>query len=92
MLWDDVAGTATVVFNEDLFTSGDESIDSFQLLSNGNFVLSSGGSATLGGLSFRDGDAVLYDPVNDVATLLFSEDLFFSGANVDGVQLPNGHL
>jgi hypothetical protein len=91
--YDDETGIATLFFSEDAFTSGDESIDSFQLLSNGHYVLSSGGSATLGGLSFRDGDAVDYDPINDIATLIFSEDLFFSGANLDGVQLlPNGHL
>jgi hypothetical protein len=91
--YDDVTGIATLFFSEDAFTSGDESIDSFQLLPNGHYVLSSGGTATLGGLSFRDGDAVDYDPVNDIATLIFSEDLFFSGANLDGVQLlPNGHL
>lgn len=91
--YDDVAGTATVLFNEDLFTSGDESVDSFILLPNGNYALSTGGGATLGGLTFRDGDGVEYDPVANVATLLFSEDLFFSGANLDGFQpLANGHF
>ena len=92
VLYDDVAGTATVVFNEDLFTSGDESIDSFQVLPNGHYVISTGGGATLGGLTFRDGDGVDYDPVNDIATLLFSEDMFVSTGNLDGFQvLPNGH-
>jgi hypothetical protein len=92
VIYDDVLGTATLFFNEDVFV-GNESIDSFQPLGNGHIVLSTGGGATLGGLTFRDGDAVDYDPVNDVATLLFSEDLFLSGANLDGFQLlPNGHF
>ena len=92
-MYDDVAGTATVVFNEDLFTSGDESIDSFIVLPNGHFVLSTGGNATLGGLTFEDGDAVDYDPVSNTATLLFSESLFLTGASLDGFQpLANGNF
>jgi len=93
VLYDDSLNTVTLLFSEDAFTSGNESLDSFQQLPNGHWVFSTGGGATLGGLTFRDGDGIDYDPVNDVATLLFSEDLFATGANLDGFQvLPNGHF
>lgn len=84
--------TASLFFNEDLF-SGNEDIDAVAILANGNLVLSTQNNATLGGLSFSDGDLVEYDPVNDVATLLFDEDLFSGNEDIDGVSaittLPN---
>ena len=90
--YDTVTQTATLFFNEDLFT-GDEQIDAFHLLDNGHLLLSTGGNAQLGGLSFGDGDVVDYDPLNDTATLLFAESLFSTNANVDAFQLlANGHF
>jgi hypothetical protein len=89
--YDTVANTATLFFDEDLFAQ-DEQVDAFQLLANGHLLLSTSNNATLGGLAFGDGDVVDYDPLADLATLLFAESLFSNAANVDGFQLlANGH-
>jgi hypothetical protein len=90
--YDTVTGVATLFFDEDLF-SANENIDAFHLRNNGNILLSTATGATLGGLTFRDGDVVEYDPVGGVATLFFSEDLFTNSANIDGFSLlTNGQL
>jgi len=65
-----------------------------------NIFLSTYNNATLGGLSFRDGDIVEYDPVTDTATLFFNEDVIgtppASGAHSPNIDvfhiLPNGNL
>jgi hypothetical protein len=90
--YDRVNDVATLLFDEDLF-SNDANVDAFTVLPNGNFVLSTEAGETLGGLTFRDGDLVEYDPVNDVATLFFDEDLFAAGEDIDGVfVLPDGSI
>jgi hypothetical protein len=71
--------TATLFFSEDLFGGPitDQDIDAFSLLPNGHLVISTTlSSATLGGLTFRDGDLIEYDPIGQTATLLLSEDIF----------------
>jgi len=78
--------TATLFFDESLF-SADEDIDAVHILENGNVVLSAEGSATLGGLSFGDGDLIEYNPTTYSATLYFAEGLFSSNANIDGVYV-----
>jgi len=89
--YDTVSGVATLYFSEDNF-SGNENIDALHILPNGNILLSTDGGATLGGLTFRDGDVVQYNPLTNSATLFFSEDLFTNSANVDGFSvLANGH-
>jgi hypothetical protein len=56
-------------------------------------VLSTLSGATLGGVTFRDGDLVLYDDVANTASLVFSEDNFTSDENVDAVHMiANGHI
>jgi len=65
-----------------------------------NIFLSTYNNATLGGLSFRDGDIVEYNPVTDTATLFFNEDTIgtppASGAHSPNINafhiLPNGNL
>lgn len=90
--YDDVADTAQLLFDESLFANN-EDVDAFHLFSNGNMLLSTRDNALLGGLSFRDGDLVLWDPVAEIASLFFSEDLFSGNENVDAVSvLGNGHL
>ena len=88
-----VLNTATLFFSESRF-SHHEDIDAVDILENGHIILSTTGGAKLGGLVFRDGDLVEYDPVIDKATLFFSEDLFSSHhADIDAVDiLPNGHI
>jgi CRP-like cAMP-binding protein len=78
--------TATLFFDESLF-SADEDIDAVHILESGNIVLSTGGAATLGGLSFANGDLIEYNPTTYTATLYFAEELFGNNANIDGVYI-----
>ena len=78
--------TATLFFDESLF-SADEDIDAVHILESGNIVLSTGGAATLGGLSFGDGDLIEYNSTTYSATLYFAEGLFSNNANIDGVYV-----
>lgn len=78
--------TATLFFDESLF-SADEDIDAVHILESGNIVLSTGGAAALGGLSFGDGDLIEYNPTTYSATLYFAEGLFSNNANIDGVYV-----
>ncbi len=92
--YDTVSNSATVIFDEASFTAS-ENIDAFDLLPNGHMVLSTLGSATLGTVTFFNGDLVDWDPVNSIATLIFSESSFAGGGNpnIDAVAvLPNGHF
>jgi hypothetical protein len=85
--------TATLYFDENLFV-GDEEIDAVHVLSNGNIILSTAGDATLGGLTFGNGDLIEYNPTTDVGTLYFSESLFVGGdEDIDAVHiLDNGNI
>ena len=65
------------------------------MLANGNLLLSSKGAATLGGISFEDGDLVEYDIATDTATLIFDGSALFADPNekLTSVHLlENGHL
>lgn len=85
-LYDAAAGTASLFFDEGLF-SNSANIDALSLLPSGNLVLSTSAGETLGGLTFRDGDLVEYDLANGVATIFLSEDLFSGNENIDGVHV-----
>ena len=90
--YDDITDTAVLFFSESLF-AGSSNIDAFQPLDNGNLVLSTFNVATLGGLSFEDGDLIEYDPLTDTATLFFDEDLFTGPADIDAVHvLADGRI
>ena len=80
------SNTATLFFSGSLFSAA-ENIDAVSVLSNGNIVLSTANGATLGGLTFRDGDLARYDPVAGTATLYFNENLFSANENVDGADV-----
>ncbi|MDJ0868954.1 MAG: serine protease [Myxococcota bacterium] len=97
VLWDGVE--ATLLFSEMVgFGSPYNNIDAFSMLPNGNWLLSTDLSATLGGLSFQNGDIVEYDPDADVATLHegLDESTIFTGepnsnADIDALHAnPNG--
>ncbi|MEE8475080.1 MAG: hypothetical protein V3T01_07010, partial [Myxococcota bacterium] len=61
---------ATLLFSELIgFGGANNNIDAFSILPNGNWLLSTDLNATLGGLTFQNGDIVEYDPDADVATL-----------------------
>ena len=70
-----------------------ENIDAAYILENGNIILSTADSATLGGLTFDGGDFAEYNPTTDTATLYFDGSLFSSTENVDAVHiLSNGNI
>ena len=84
--------TATLYFEQDLFSQV-ENIDSVYILESGNIILSTIGSATLGGLSFEAGDLVEYNPTTDTAILYFEGSLFTDTENIDAVHiLDNGNI
>jgi hypothetical protein len=83
---------ATQFFSESRF-SRNENIDAADILPNGNIVLSTTRTAKLGGLRFRNGDLVEYNPNTDKATLFFSEGLFSHNTDIDAVDvLPDGSI
>jgi hypothetical protein len=96
--YDDATDTATVFFDETLFNNGagNENVDAFELLANGDILLSTTNPADLGGLdNFDNGDLVQYDLATDIATLFFNDSLLTApgSTNVDAVAvLPNGHV
>ena len=73
---------AILYFDGGLF-SASENIDAVHVLDNDNIILSTDGAATLGGLTFTNGDLVEYNPTTDVATSFFNESLFSNNANID---------
>ncbi len=79
---------ATLLFDGSLF-SGNANVDAAHILSSGNIVLSTTGGATLGGLSFTDGDLLEYNPTTDVSTLYFSEGLFSNNADIGAVSITS---
>lgn len=88
-------GGATLFFDGSTRLASNRNIDAFHLLDNGQFILSvSGGSETLGGLTFGVADLVRYNPATDTATLLFDGAVRFGAArDIDGVhQLLSGDL
>lgn len=81
-----MADLASLFFNETSFANN-EDIDAAHILDNGNIILSTIGAATLGGLSFGDGDLVEYNPTTGIATLYFDESLFATNSNIDAVYV-----
>jgi hypothetical protein len=87
--YDPGTGTASIFFDENLFGGADEDIDAVYVMPNGSIVLSTTNSATLGGLTFQDGDLALYVPTTNTATLFLSESVFGGiNENIDGVSVP----
>ncbi|MCH8923288.1 MAG: lamin tail domain-containing protein, partial [Planctomycetes bacterium] len=84
---------ASLFFSESIFRDPTgllpvgENIDAISMLSNGDLVLSTAGSARLGALPFRDGDLVRFNPTTGVATLLLSEDIFDGGGDINAVHV-----
>ena len=84
--------TSTSYFDGDLFT-GATDIDAVHILGNGNIILSTYESATLGGLTFDAGDLVEYNPTTDTATLYFEGSSFTGSENIDAVHvLDSGNI
>ena len=92
--FDPAAGTAVLSLEGDAVFSANESIDALAVLDNGHLIISTTGTATLGGLTFADEDLVDYDPTTDTATMLLDGSTVFSGnEDIDAVSmLANGNL
>jgi cysteine-rich repeat protein len=90
--YDPSARTATIVLPVSRFAAP-ENIDAAHELPDGRFVLSveRATGAQLGGVTFRDGDLILYDPVADHASLFFSETAFGTDENIDALHLGCGN-
>ena len=72
-----------------------QDIDAAHVLANGHIVLSTIGTATLGGVAFENEDLVDYDPVADTATLIFDGSALFTvgSTDVSAVHVKdNGHI
>ncbi len=82
-----ITDTATLYFDGILFSTSNENVDAVHVLSSGNIILSTTTDATLGGLSFSEGDLVEYNSLTDAATLYFAESNFATAADVDGAYI-----
>jgi len=91
VLLDPVNGVGSLWFSEDRFGT-DEDIDAVELLPSGHLLLSTTSDAHLGDLSFRSGDVIEYDPLANIATLLFSASVFADTENIDAVAWLDGDL
>ena len=89
------AGGSAPLFFDSAPTTLSEDIDGVQVLDNGHLILSVKTPATLGGLSFGEGDLVEYDPVADTASLYFDGATLFADPNTNITAfdiLDNGHI
>jgi hypothetical protein len=77
--YDPALGTSVLRLEGDNFSSN-ENIDALHVMNNGNvvMVISTTLGATLGGITFEDGDLLRYDPIGDVADYFFHEDDHFN--------------
>ncbi|MEY4642133.1 MAG: hypothetical protein RLZZ227_2127, partial [Pseudomonadota bacterium] len=86
VLYDPVAGTATMFLDASAIPGGDllQDIDAVHLLPNGQVILSTTtDGASINGVAFNAEDLVLYDPLTQVATLIFDGSTIFSADNAD---------
>ncbi len=88
--YDPTTDTATLLLDENLFSSPQPNIDAAYVLANGNIILSTTGNATIGGLGFGRDDLIEYNPTTDVATLFFDGNLFSGNEDIDAVYLLTG--
>ena len=85
--------TATLYFDGNLFSKTTEIIDATYIFDNGNIILSTVSSATLGSLSFNEDDLIEYNPTTDVASLYFDGGLFSASENITAAHiLENGNI
>ncbi len=85
---------ATLFFSGSNFSATNEDIDAVSVLSNGHIVLSTTATATLGGLGFDPDDLVDYDPITDIASLVFDGGALFTTSNedIDAVSILPGSI
>lgn len=74
-------GGVSVLFTEaQIFDDGDGEISALHTFDDGTFLISAFNDESISGVNFANGDLVLWDSVNDTASLYFSEDNFL-GSN-----------
>lgn len=84
--------STSISFSESNFINS-EDIDGLHITGNGTLILSTNNNASLGGVNFRDGDIVSFNPNTGIATVLFSEDNFRGNEEVDAIfQTNDGRL
>ena len=72
-----------------------QDVDAVHVLTNGHLVLSTVGTATIGGVASENEDLLDYDPVAGTATLLFDGSALFTSGSTDVSAVhvkDNGHL
>lgn len=85
------SNTASLFFSADLFKKQNTNIDAVHVLDSGNVLLSTTGSATLGGLNFKNGDLVEYNMTANTASIYYvHEGLFGSNVDIDAVAIGQG--
>lgn len=90
--------TATKILSIDKFgpNANATQIDAVYVFDNGDILLSTSLTATLGGVTFSGADLVRYDPLTDTATLFFDGDAVFAGTagqkDIDAVHLEGQTL
>jgi len=87
--YDPVAGTATMYLEADVHFESKKNIISAHILDNGNVVLSTDGSATLGGLTFSDKDLVEYNRFTGEASIYFDGDATTLSQRISALHILN---
>ena len=89
----DPPGDSASLYFEGAPTTLTIDIDALHILANDHILLSTKDAATLGGLSFTDGDLVEYDPGTDTAVLYFDAAAFGADEDITSVYvMDNGHI
>ncbi len=95
VLYDPVFDTASTFWEgDDHSSTGGFNIDGLHVYSDGTFLLSTTGTETIYGLSFRNGDIALIDPATSTASVFFNRDLLSGSGNIDAltIEASSGNL
>ncbi len=92
-----VSNTASVFFDGDTIFNPQVNkvkIDAFDILSNGDFLISTDRNASIGALSFQNEDLVRIDHTTHAASLFFDGSAVFKASvDLEAIDvLPSGHL
>ena len=97
--YDPDTGTATMFFDGSTVDSSIGELNAISVLDNGNIVISTTASASIGALSFNDDDLVEYNPSTGTATMLLDGSTVITNESdegdrdIDGVHVfSNGQM
>lgn len=90
--YDPATDTALQYFDGASLLNKQENINAVSILPNGHLILSFDKDVTIGGLDVTKGDLADYDPLSDVATLLFDGNLFSKKEDIDAVHVYENGL